>query len=325
MRSMEAIFTTISTWVASADSQQTMIVLLAAGAIGIFFMGISYVFMGATNPVRKRLNPSGDNDSEKADFDNIRVDIQTLIGPVVQWLIPPSNIENSKTMRKLTYSGFRSPNALQIFYFIKLVLFILFPAIVLFVVRWFPGMSSEDVTWVVLFAAAVGIFAPNSILNRFEDNRLKKLRDGFPDALDMLVVCVESGLGLSAAIQRVADEIGVSHYELSIELALVNAETNAGVDRTKALKNFSDRAGLEDIRGLVSMLIQAMRFGTSIADTLRVYADEFRDKRMQKAEEKAATIGTKLIFPLVLCLFPAFFIVAIGPAVIRLADAFSRM
>jgi tight adherence protein C len=91
------------------------------------------------------------------------------------------------------------------------------------------------------------------------------------------------------------------------------------------LKNFADRSGIEDIRGLVSMLIQAMRFGTSIADTLRVYSEEYRDKRQQKAEESAATIGTKLIFPLVLCLFPAFFIVAIGPAVIRLVDAFSRM
>jgi tight adherence protein C len=154
---------------------------------------------------------------------------------------------------------------------------------------------------------------------------MKLLRDGFPDALDLLVVCVESGLGLSAAIERVAREIGVSHAELAVELSLVNAEMRAGVDRAKALRNLADRTGLDDIRGLVSMLIQAMRFGTSIADTLRIYSEEFRDRRMQKAEESAATISTRLIFPLVLCLFPSFFLVAIGPAVMRLIEVFSQM
>jgi tight adherence protein C len=322
---MEAIFTNISTWIASANPQQVMIVLLAAGAIGMLALGISYVFMGANSSVRRRLNMPTNTASEEAARNNVRVDIQTLIGPVAQWLIPSSHIESNKTMRQLAYSGFRSPNALPMFYFIKAALFILLPVIALFVVRWFPELTSQQVLWTAILAAVFGLFAPNSVLNQFESSRLKRLRDGFPDALDMLVVCVESGLGLSAAIQRVADEIGVSHPELAIELAVVNAETRAGVDRAKALKNFADRSGIEDIRGLVSMLIQAMRFGTSIADTLRVYSEEYRDKRQQKAEESAATIGTKLIFPLVLCLFPAFFIVAIGPAVIRLVDAFSRM
>ena len=110
-----------------------------------------------------------------------------------------------------------------------------------------------------------------------------------------------------------------------MELSLVNAETRAGVDRAKALRNLADRSGLEDIRGLVSMLIQAMRFGSSIAETLRVYSEEFRDRRMQKAEEEAAKISTKLIFPLVFCLFPSFFTVAIGPAVIRFIDVFRQM
>jgi tight adherence protein C len=157
------------------------------------------------------------------------------------------------------------------------------------------------------------------------EKRIKKLRDGFPDALDLLVVCVESGLGLTAAIQRVADEIAVSHEELAMEMSLVSAETRAGMDRARALKNLASRTGLVDIRGLVSMLVQAMRFGTSIADTLRVYSDEFRDRRMQKAEEQAATIGTKLLFPLVMCLFPSFFLVAIGPAILRFMDVFQKL
>jgi tight adherence protein C len=321
---MESIATMITTWVGSADSQQTMFIILAAGAIFVMFLGVSYFVMGATNPVRKRLVGGIDVDDEP-DQENRMIDIPTLVGPAAQWLIPTSDIERSKTTRKLTYAGFRSPNALQTFYGIKAVLFVALPLLVLFAMRWFPEMSTAEVMWYLALAASVGLFGPNSALNRLEEKRLKKLRDGFPDALDMLVVCVESGLGLSSAIQRVADEIGVSHPELATEMAVVNAETRAGVDRTKALRNFADRTGLDDIRGLVSMLVQAMRFGTSVADTLRVYSEEFRDKRMQKAEEEAAKIGTKLIFPLVLCLFPSFFTVAIGPAVLRLIEAFSRM
>lgn len=166
---------------------------------------------------------------------------------------------------------------------------------------------------------------PNYVLHKLVTKRARALMHGFPDALDLLVVCVESGLGLAAAIQRVADELGVSHPELAEELSLVNAEIRVGVPREQALVNLSDRTGLEDIHGLVSLLVQTMRFGTGVADSLRVYSEEFRDKRTQKAEEKAAKMATKLIFPLVLCMFPLFFIVAVGPAVLRIIDAFSSI
>jgi tight adherence protein C len=130
---------------------------------------------------------------------------------------------------------------------------------------------------------------------------------------------------MSQALQRVSDELTVSHPELAMELALVNAEIRAGVDRVIALKNLAERTGLEDIRGLVSLLVQTLRFGTSVAESLRVYSDEFRDKRMQKAEELAAKMGTKLIFPLIVFLFPGFFVIAIGPAVIALIDVFGSL
>jgi tight adherence protein C len=162
------------------------------------------------------------------------------------------------------------------------------------------------------------------VLDKLVARRMKKLRDGFPDALDLLVVCVESGLGLTQALQRVADELVVSHPELALELAVVNAEIRAGVDRVGALKNLADRTGLDDIKGLVSLLVQTLKFGTGVADSLRVYSEEFRDKRMQRAEEQAAKMGTKMIFPLVLFLFPGFFIVAVGPAVIRLIWVFEQ-
>ncbi len=196
---------------------------------------------------------------------------------------------------------------------------------ILVVALWFPELSTSRLLLVTGMGAGFGLIAPSSILDRMVERRLRTLRRAFPDALDLLVVCVESGLGLSAAIQRVADELVVSHPELAQELALVNAEVRAGVDRGQALRNLADRTGLDDIRGLVSLLVQTMRFGTSVADALRVYSEEFRDRRMQKAEEEAAKVGTKLIFPLVFCLFPAFFVVAIGPAVIRLVAVFGQM
>jgi tight adherence protein C len=177
----------------------------------------------------------------------------------------------------------------------------------------------------VAIAAAVGLLAPNYVLSKSLQRRLRLLRNGFPDALDLLVVCVESGLGLGPALQRVADEITVSHPELSLELATVNAEMRAGVQREKALKNLGERTGLPDIRGLVALLVQSMRFGTSVADALRIYSEEFRDKRMQAAEEQAAKIGTKMIFPLVLFMFPVFFVVAVGPAALRIIDAFGSL
>ncbi len=162
------------------------------------------------------------------------------------------------------------------------------------------------------------MLGPNIVLQKLIDRRIKKLRNGFPDALDLLVVCVESGLGLAAAIQRVADELFVSHSDLAFELSTVNAEIRAGMPREQALRNLADRTGLPDIKGLVGLLVQTMRFGTSVSDALRVYSDEFRDKRMQRAEEQAAKMGTKLIFPLIFCMFPVFFIVAIGPAILRI-------
>jgi len=167
-----------------------------------------------------------------------------------------------------------------------------------------------------LFASGIGLLLPSIFLSHRVETRKRSLMNALPDALDLLVTCTEAGLGLNQALQRVANEIEVSHPLLAEELALVNAEIRAGVDRTEALKALASRTGLEEIRGLVSLMSQSMRFGTSIADTLRIYSEEYREKRMQRAEEQAAKIGTKLIFPLVFFLWPAFFIVAVAPAVL---------
>ncbi|MGH8543945.1 MAG: type II secretion system F family protein, partial [Gammaproteobacteria bacterium] len=229
----------------------------------------------------------------------------------------------SATRQALVHAGFRAPNALTVYYGLKTLLAVSLPMLVIASSTWFPQLPAGKIIFFAVLAAGVGTAGPNYVLHKLVTRRQKRLRNGFPDALDLLVVCVESGLGLAAAIQRVADEVTVSHQELGEELALVNAEIRAGVDRVDALKNLADRTGLEDIRGLVALLVQSMRFGTSIAQSLRVYSEEFRDKRMQAAEELAAKIGTKMIFPLVFCFFPAFFLVMVGPAIIRIVQAFA--
>lgn len=319
---------TFQAWMSNTTIQEIMFIVMISAAIFVFALGLSYFVMGASDPIRKRLDVIDGNqydDDPEEDPGRKLVDVSTTFGTVSAWLIPSSEIERTKTTQKLTYAGFRSPNALQTFYGIKAIAFVFFPAAFLLASRWMPELTNMQLLYGLLTGAAIGLFGANLVLEKLAEKRIKSLRDGFPDALDLLVVCVESGLGLTAAIQRVADEMAVSHEELAMELSLVSAETRAGMDRAKALRNLADRTGLDDIRGLVSMLVQAMRFGTSIADTLRVYSDEFRDRRMQKAEEAAAKIGTKLLFPLVFCLFPSFFLVAIGPAIVRFIKVFSQL
>jgi len=319
---MQNLISIVNDWLLNANSLRLLFIVLAGGAMLTLGLGISYVVLGATDPVRRRLAGSA---AEKGPNGRLLLTIQTLLGPATEWVLPKSEVERSKVTKQLTYAGFRAPNALQLFYCIKVLLLLILPAAVLLAAQWFPGLTTAKLLLYVAIAALAGMMVPGTVLERLVKRRLRSLRHGFPDALDLLVVCVEAGLGLSAAIQRVADEIVVSHGELARELSLVNAEIRAGVDRSQALRNLADRTGLDDIRGLVSLLIQTMRFGTSVADALRVYSEEFRDRRMQKAEEEAAKIGTMLIFPLVFCLFPSFFTVAIGPAVIRLVAVFSQM
>jgi tight adherence protein C len=171
--------------------------------------------------------------------------------------------------------------------------------------------------------AAIALLLPNWWLREKMKRRQARLRNAFPDALDMLVICVEAGLGLSAAMERVTDEIRHMHPDLATELASVNAEIRSGIDRGTALRSLNVRTGLPEIRGFVSLLTQTLQLGTGVADSLRIYAEEFRDQRMHRAEERAAKTGTKMIFPLVFCEFPAFFIIAVGPATLRLMDAFA--
>lgn len=320
---MESVIQLLQNTFENPQTLRLVLVGLAGGTFVIFGLGVGLLVLGAMDPIRRRIGRDGSK--PEARHGRTLVWIDSAVGPVARYIVPRNEIEKTKIVEKLVHAGFRSPNALQSFYALKIVLAIVLPSIFLFVSGWLPDLTTLTLLIYTVGASAAGLMIPSIVLDRVLEKRLKKLRNAFPDALDMLVVCVEAGLGLSQAIQRVADELGVSHPELAQELSLVNAEIRAGVDRVAALKNLSHRTGLDDIRGLVSLLVQTLRFGTSIAESLRVYSDEFRDKRTQRAEELAAKIGTKMIFPLVIFLFPGFFVVAVGPAVVGLVGAFGNL
>ncbi|MCK9394502.1 MAG: type II secretion system F family protein [Methylobacter sp.] len=230
--------------------------------------------------------------------------------------VPSNKSLLQRTTMRLHHGGFHGRNSLLHYYALRMLLIILLPLLVLIVMGLTPGMKGETIFQSALAAIAIGYVGPSFVLDKLIANRQKTLRRAFPDALDLLVVCSEAGLSLDSAMQKVAAEIGISQPVLADELDMVIAETRAGIDRHKALQSLVERTGVEDIRGLVSMLSQSMRFGTGIAETLKVYSEELRDRRTQAAEEMAAKIGLKLIFPLAMCLLPAFMIVIMAPAVI---------
>jgi tight adherence protein C len=225
--------------------------------------------------------------------------------------VPRSPSEMGKLRLRLVQAGFRGDEALAVFFGIRLV-----AALGTFALIATPILIRPNVP----FAAggcALAYVLPGIILARLAKRRQHRLRLALPDALDLLVVSVEAGLGLDQAIQRVGDEIEFAHPELASEMRLVNLELRAGKARSEALHNLADRTGVDDIASLVAMLVQTDRFGTSIAKSLRVHSETLRTKRRQRAEEAAAKTGVKMVFPLVFCIFPAIFVVTIGPAAIK--------
>ncbi len=294
---------------------------LAAAAAFALSMGLSAFVMGLIDPVRRRLGQLGSGTNERP---SVAATMAESLSNFAAFAMPRSDRERQRVERLLIHAGYRAPSARTLYYGVKALAVMILPMGVLLASPLLPRLTTNRLMLFAAGAGYLGWLVCSMWLDRQVANRQRALRAGFPDALDLLVVCVESGLGLAPALARVADELAVSHPALGDELALVNAEMRAGVERGVALKNLSERTGLEDIRGMTALLVQTMRFGTSIADALRVYSEEFRDKRTQAAEEQAAKIGTKMIFPLVLFLFPSFFLVIIGPAVIGLVDVFTQ-
>jgi tight adherence protein C len=217
------------------------------------------------------------------------------------------------TQRMMARAGFRRPESIMAMQGMKVLLPVVLVALV-----YFTGLYHQSPIFILILAAVAGYMLPEFWLTTRVRHRQNQLRLSLPDCLDLLVVCVEAGLALDQAFMRVTQELRIVHPILCEELDLVNAEIRIGRTRVEALRQLADRTGVEDIKSLVAMLVQTERFGTSIAQSLRVHSDELRTKRRQRAEEMAAKATVKMIPPLVFFIFPALFVVILGPAVITL-------
>jgi tight adherence protein C len=228
-------------------------------------------------------------------------------------LLPSSEKELTHSLQLMVRAGYRSPETVLIMRGVKVLL-----PIALLVLVLFTGWYKQNPIFILLAAAAAGFLLPEFWLTWCVRVRQKWIVLGLADALDLLVVCVEAGLGLDQALSRVAQEILIAHPALSEELQLVNLEMRVGKSRVEALRELAVRTGVEDLKALTAMLIQTDRFGTDLAQALRVYSDNLRTKRRQRAEELASKTTIKMVPPLVFFIFPALFVVLLGPAVIIL-------
>jgi tight adherence protein C len=231
---------------------------------------------------------------------------------------PGRSVDDADIKLKFLRAGLRGSNVPAIFWGTKFLLAVILPMVFLVLALvTFKTINQLYLVMIAAFLTLLGLFLPDMWLRIRTSGRKERLVKAFPDALDLLVVCVEAGMGLDAAISRVGEEMKLSQPDLSQELNLLNLELRAGKPRITALRSLADRVDVDDVNSLVTLLIQTDRFGTSVAQALRVFSDSFRTARYQRAEEMAAKIATKLIFPLALCIFPSFFIVAVGPAIIQ--------
>ncbi len=232
-------------------------------------------------------------------------------------VVPQSPKDVTVMQRRLIRAGMRQENSLKLLYGTKAVLGVLLPVLTAgFVIGSSTDAANKFIA--ILVATAIGFFGPNEYVRRKAQKRQKEIARGLPNALDLLVVCVESGLGLDQAILQVAKELDAAHPEISQEFGIVNLELKAGKRRVEALRNLAERTGVDDLKKLVAVLIQADRFGTGVAQSLRAHADFMRVQARQVAEEKAAKLGVKLIFPIFFCILPSLFVVTVGPVAMRI-------
>ena len=293
-----------------------LVIGLVAMTVFAIAFALYFLFSSIFDPVKKRLYSVTNTDPNVVTH-NTSGHI-TNIGNSLD----SNSDKGSYNNLRLLYAGFHNKNALSVFTGIRIALIVALPLISFVVTSYIFHFEQKSVLLTLLVAVILGYILPSIYLDKAVAKRQKEVRNNFPDIIDQLIVCTEAGLGIEAGLQRVAKNAEISSSTMSYELNLVNAELRAGISRQEAFNNLVLRTGVEEIKGFVSALAQSVRFGTNIADTMRVYADDLRDRRMQKAEEAAAKIGIKMMFPLVFCFFPGIFVVILGPAVIIIMKNF---
>jgi tight adherence protein C len=240
-----------------------------------------------------------------------------LVGPFAQLSSPTGEEEASPLRLKFLNAGIRHRDASLVYFGLKSLLPVFAAAAAFVVVRATRQAEGMTLVFWPMMAALIACYVPNAYLLLRSKARKREIFENFPDAADLMLVCVEAGLGLDAALSKVTEEIRIKSESLAQELHWTNLEMRAGSERDKSLRNLALRTGVEEIATFATMLTQADRFGTSIGDSLRVFSDDLRHKRQVRAEELAAKIPTKMLFPLVLFIFPSILAVIIGPAVIQ--------
>jgi tight adherence protein C len=293
---------------------------LFGGATFALVVALYFLIFGLYNPVRTRLYAITGSNKQDNFFRNATEHLGQYF--VIR---ERAGEKLSYDRERLLQAGYHDKNSLARYYGIKIVLMLGLPLLIFFGSTIFlPTISSNNLLILTIAGVMAGLIGPSFYLDSKLETRQRTIRNSFPDIVDQLVVCTEAGLGLDAGLQRVSKDAALSNEIMAYEMGLVNAELRAGVSREQALKNLVTRTGVEEIRGLASALSQSMRFGTSIGNTLRVFAEDLRDKRMQRAEEEAAKLAVKMLFPLAFCFFPGIFIVILGPASISIYQAFAH-
>lgn len=304
---------------------QTLILGLVFVTTFFIVGGSGYWLFGFMSPARRRLREIADPEGRVTSSER-REGAFTVrwAEPLAKVLLPPEGWRRSRMKSRLVQAGLRGKNALTWLLTSKLIGAFVLPLLIVLPLLLLGMFGEKPTVGVALMTAAalIGFLGPDWFVQHKLEQRQLLVIEGFPDALDMLVVCVEAGLSLDAAVQRVSREMKTPHPALAEEMQLVSLELRAGKSRDDALKGLADRTGVHDINALVSILIQAEHFGTSIASSLREHADDMRLVRIQRAREKAAKLPVKLIFPVVLFIFPALFLVILGPAVVRIFKGF---
>jgi tight adherence protein C len=293
-------------------------------------MGLYWLMFRPTSAATERLKNLG-GEGASALMPSSAVSEDSAVGALAERvasplrrLAPPSAAEAHKVQKRLMNAGYRSEGGPVIYRGLQLLSLVFFPGAVAFGCAVLGRPLNSAVLWIAA-AVGVGAYLPSFVLARMISRRQLRLRWGLADALDLMVVSIEAGLGLNAALVRVGEELRVVHPDISEEFEMCNLEIRVGRDRDEALRNLSERAGIDDLKSLVAMLIQADRFGTSIARAVRVYADSMRTKRRQRAEQAAQKAAVKLLLPLALFLFPTLFIIILGPAALNIMDTLGNM
>ena len=298
--------------------------------ISLGLMGVYWLMYKPQSAATERLKRLGDRATGAAsapislDENRPGSDLAERLATPLNRLLPVSAAEARKLQKQLMQAGFRSQTAPGVYRAMQLTTMAGFPAVVALACALLARPLSGAIFW-ILCAFVIGFFLPRYALGRMIRSRQQLVRWGLADALDLMVISIEAGLGLNAAMMKVSSELKEVHPDISEEFELANLEIRVGRERDEALRNLAERTGVEDLRSLVAMLIQTDRFGTSIAKAIRAFSDSLRTKRRQRAEQAAQKAAVKLLLPLACFLFPTLFIAILGPAALQLMDTLGKM